>query len=116
MAETNKEVSSFQLRRQARPFYIPKPLLYYKGSSRGGPSLRASDDMHALSKLARFSLNRVAWSTLNCARLTRAFGGRAFREHRTNVGVLPFLFIVRVLRSRRAPGCSSLRPAKMLSP
>ena len=33
-----------------------------------------------------------------------SFSGRAFREHRTNVGVLPILFIVRVLRARRAPG------------
>jgi hypothetical protein len=67
----------------------------------------------------------------NCGRRTRPFGGRAFREHGSNVGVLPFLFpllfrssiegvvkvaldcasdehrfIVRVLRARRAPGHS----------
>jgi len=39
------------------------------------------------------------WST--CGRRTRPFSGRAFREHRTNMGVLPILFIVRVLRARR---------------
>ena len=42
------------------------------------------------------------WST--CARRTRPFSGRAFREHRINVGIRPILFIVRVLRARRAPG------------
>jgi hypothetical protein len=39
------------------------------------------------------------WST--CGRRTRPFRGRAFREHRTNVGALPILFIVRVLRARK---------------
>src|SRR5438309_940730 len=32
------------------------------------------------------------WST--CGRRTRPFSGRAFREHRTNVGALPILSIV----------------------
>jgi len=30
-----------------------------------------------------------------------ALPGRAFREHRTNVGVLPILFIVGALRAQR---------------
>jgi hypothetical protein len=39
------------------------------------------------------------WS--KCGRRTRPFLGRAFREHRTNVGVLPIPLIVRGLRARR---------------
>ena len=46
------------------------------------------------------------WSM--CGRRTRPFSGRAFREHRTNVGVLPIPFIVRVLQARRASGRSLL--------
>ena len=34
------------------------------------------------------------WS--RCGRRTRPFSGRAFREHRTNVGALPIFFIVRI--------------------
>ena len=34
-----------------------------------------------------------------CGRRTRPFSGRAFREHRTNVCVLPILFIFRLLLS-----------------
>ena len=43
----------------------------------------------ALSNLARFSLleGHPCWS--KCGRRTRPFSGRAFREHRTNMGVLP---------------------------
>jgi hypothetical protein len=59
------------------------------------------------SQLASFFLEgHPCWST--CGRRTRPFSGRAFREHRTNVGVLPILFTVRVLRARRAPGRSPL--------
>ena len=56
-----------------------------------------------LSRIS-FLEGHPCWST--CGRRTRPFLGRAFREHRTNVGVLPLLFIVRVLRARRAPGRS----------
>ena len=44
---------------------------------------------NAPSKLARcaFLEGHPCWST--CGRRTRPFLGRAFREHRTNVGVLP---------------------------
>ncbi len=41
-----------------------------------------------------------------CGRRTRPFSGRAFREHRTNVGVLPIFFIVGALRARRMVACS----------
>jgi hypothetical protein len=47
-------------------------------------------DIDDPSKLARYSLSR-GWPpiVLYCARRTRPFSVRAFREHRTNVGVLP---------------------------
>ena len=50
------------------------------------------------------------WS--KCGRRTRPFSGRAFREHRTNVGVLPLLFIVRVPRAQKI---ASLHPRPLLA-
>ncbi len=41
-----------------------------------------SSQSNAPSKLARISTRRVAWLILYCARRTRPFVGRAFREHR----------------------------------
>ena len=44
---------------------------------------------------------------------------RAFREHRTNVGVLPIIFIVRILRARRTvwllpiPSSARVIPSKL---
>ena len=45
------------------------------------------------------------WS--HCGRRTSTFLSCAFREQGISTGVIPFLFIVRVLRARRAPGHSS---------
>ena len=39
------------------------------------------------------SFSRVAWLILDCTHRTRPFLGRAFREHRTNEGVLLFSFL-----------------------
>ena len=44
------------------------------------------------------------WAT--CGRRTRPFSGRAFREHRTNVGALPILFIVGAPRARESSSLS----------
>ena len=71
------------------------------------PSSEVTDDP---SKLARFSFleGHPCWS--KCGRRTRPFGGRAFREHRTNVGVLPPLLLNRgelplpFLDSHEGPG------------
>jgi hypothetical protein len=70
------------------------------------------------------SLSRVAWSILECARRTSTFLSCAFREQEDDQAALPILlrarapgaqdqcgcpsilFIVRVLRARRAPGRS----------
>ena len=54
-----------------------------------------------LPSLLAFPLleGHACWST--CGRRTRPFSGRAFREHRTNVSVLPILFIVGALRAQR---------------
>src|SRR6267143_6594784 len=46
------------------------------------------------------------WS--HCGRRARPFGGRALREQGTSMGAIPVSFIVRVLRAKRAPGCSLL--------
>jgi hypothetical protein len=56
----------------------------------------------APSKLVCFSLleGHSCWST--CGRRTRPFSGRAFREHRTNVGALPILSYRARSASRRA--------------
>ena len=58
---------------------------------------------NAPSKLARcaFLEGHPCWS--RCGRRTRPFSGRAFREHRANVGVLPILLIVRVPRAGGRP-------------
>jgi|SRR6267378_385150 len=54
-----------------------------------------------LPSLLAFPLleGQACWST--CGRRTRPFTERAFREHTTNVGVLPILFIVGALRAQR---------------
>ncbi len=48
-----------------------------------------NETINGPSKFACFPLleGRSCWS--KCGRRTRPFSGRAFREHRTNVGVLP---------------------------
>ena len=61
-----------------------------------------------------FSLleGHACWST--CGRRTRPFSGRAFREHRTNVGVLPILFIVGALRAQRPCQLPRHSPPRLL--
>lgn len=54
------------------------------------------------------------WST--CGRRTRPFSERAFREHRTNMGAPPILFIVGALRARGMVASPSPLQAHSLSP
>ena len=69
---------------------------------------RRTSTIHLIDPLRFLSLlleGHPCWST--CGRRTRPFLGRAFREHRINVGVLPILLIVRVPRAGGRPGCPS---------
>jgi hypothetical protein len=61
------------------------------------PSLRVSNEHRRSIKLIRPTLlvsslweGYPCWS--KCGRRTRPFSGRAFREHRTNMGALPISF------------------------
>ncbi len=66
-----------------------------------GPQLRASNDHYnAPSKLARFSLARVAWSILDCARRMSTFRACAFREQEDDQATLLLHPLRRILLSR----------------
>ena len=65
------------------------------------------------SKLTGFSLHRVAWLILECARRTSTYLSCAFREQEDDQAAHPFLLRPRVARAQRAPAwlaCLYLNP------
>ena len=75
-------------------FLFPLPLpMVLKGAAKGYPRLRVrSCRLHVLEA------GHPCCS--NCGRRTRPFGGRAFREHGSNVGVLPLHSLISLPTSR----------------
>ena len=82
--------------------------LFLAGAAWIGPQLRTSNDHYnGSSELARTIPLRVARLVSNCARPTRAFRGRALREHRRPTGY-PTLSIFLFFHS---PTCEHHLPA-----
>ena len=82
------------------------------GNSQGCPLLHASNDVHTLSKLACFFLQRVSWLILDCARRTSTFISCAFREQEDDQATLPILRRPRVARAH-SPNLSMALPSSL---
>ena len=100
------------------------PRLYTIGSSIPGRSVRPADRSNKDSRPLYFFLYKTdlvitqngspilswrgGWCGLHCARRTRAFRGRAFREHRDHAAASPSLILLD-LNLRGQNGCDFLK-------
>src|SRR4026207_681021 len=81
----------------------PSLLVLPPGMGTDGFSTARIQQDRAPSKLACFSLQRVAWSILDCARRTSTFRSCAFREQEDDQATL---LLPRVARAQKTlPGC-----------
>jgi hypothetical protein len=74
---------------------------------------RAPSILFDRSKLACFSLLEGHPCWFRCGRRTRPFSGRAFREHRTNVGVIPSPSSCAFREQTRSSSLPSHTPSKL---